>query len=105
MYLCVPVWIMLCSVVTRVDPEVEEEYSRHREFLSRSVKQMQQTLESSSLDHMETNSSVMKTNLGLIAEINKQREANRQLKLHVSDFCCAQKHQIVTSKYMQTQIA
>jgi hypothetical protein len=67
----------------RIDPDVEAEYNRHREFLRKSVKQLQNALEKGSEEHMYANSSVMAENLGLIEEINKQKDANKQLKQYV----------------------
>jgi hypothetical protein len=67
----------------RIDPDVEAEYNRHREFLRKSVKQLQHALEKGSEEHMNANNSVMTENLGLIDEINSQKDANKQLKQHV----------------------
>ncbi len=64
----------------RIDPEVEGEYSRHREFLQRSVAQLKKHLEDGSHEHMLTNSQLMQQNLELIDRINKQRDSNRKLK-------------------------
>jgi cilia- and flagella-associated protein 57 len=67
----------------RIDPDVESEYSRHREFLQRSVAQLKKYLEDGSHEHMLTNSQLMQQNLDLIENINKQREHNRNLKRNV----------------------
>lgn len=67
----------------RIDPDVESEYSRHREFLQRSVHQLKKYLEEGSHEHMLTNSSLMQENLDLIENINTQREHNRKLKRKV----------------------
>ena len=64
----------------RIDPDVEEEYSRHREFLQRSVAQLKKYLEDGSHSHMLTNSQLMGNNLSLIDDINGQRESNRKTK-------------------------
>ena len=66
-----------------LDPEVEDEYSRHKEFLQKSVLELKKTLESNSIAHMSTNNKMRQTNMGLINEINTQRESNRQLKIEV----------------------
>jgi hypothetical protein len=67
----------------RIDPDVEDEYSRHREFLQRSVAQLKKYLEDGAHEHMLTNSSLMGANLELIDNINNQREHNRKLKRDV----------------------
>jgi hypothetical protein len=66
-----------------LDPEVEEEYSRHKEFLQKSILELKKTLESSSMTNMSTNNKMRQSNLTLINEINTQRENNRQLKIEV----------------------
>eukprot|EP00605_Chrysophyceae_sp_TOSAG23-4_P000210 GSChrysophyteH1.ASY1.ANO1.246.1 assembled CDS len=58
----------------RIDPDVENEYSRHREFLQRSVLQLKKYLAEGSHEHMLTNSQLMGNNLDTIDNINKQRE-------------------------------
>lgn len=68
------------AVKPRVDPEVEEEYNRHREFLQRSILELKKALEQGSMHHMTTNNEIREKNMNLIAEINQQREINRQLK-------------------------
>ena len=67
----------------RIDPDVEAEYNRHREFLRKSVKQLHASLEHGADEHMNANSSVMAANLGLIEEINKQKDTNKLLKQQV----------------------
>jgi len=64
----------------RMDPDVENEYSRHREFLQRSVAQLKKHLEDGGHEHMLTNSQLMAQNLELIETINKQRDSNRKTK-------------------------
>jgi WD40 repeat protein len=71
------------SVKPRVDPEVEEEYNRHREFLQKSIAELKKALEQGSMSHMATNNEIREKNMLLIAEINQQREINRQLKNNV----------------------
>jgi len=66
-----------------LDPEVEEEYSRHKEFLQKSVLELKKTLQSNSLTHMTTNSRIRQNNMALISEINSQRESNRMMKIEV----------------------
>jgi WD40 repeat protein/chromosome segregation ATPase len=64
----------------RVDPDVQGEYNRHREFLRKSVKALQKSLEAGQTEHMETNGKVRQGNLDLIDEINKQKDRNKDLK-------------------------
>jgi cilia- and flagella-associated protein 57 len=71
------------SVKPRVDPEVEDEYNRHREFLQRSIYELKKALEQGSMNHMATNNEIRDKNMQLISEINQQRETNRQLKNQV----------------------
>jgi hypothetical protein len=68
------------SVRPRVDPEIEGEYSRHKGFLQKSIVQMKRALENGTTEHMKSNNGLMQDNLGLIKEINTQRENNRGLK-------------------------
>jgi len=71
------------NVRPRIDPEVEEEYARHKEYLQRTIQELKQALEEGSLHHMTTNNAIRQNNMSLINEINAQRESNRQLKNHV----------------------
>ena len=71
----------------RVDPEVEKEYVRHKQFLLRSVAQLKKSVNDEAESHALTNGSLRKENMALIDEINSQRERNRALKLSVqADF-------------------
>jgi cilia- and flagella-associated protein 57 len=71
----------------RIDPDVENEYVRHKQFLLRSVSQLKKTLNDETESHSLTNSNLRKENMDLIGEINSQRERNRALKLSVqADF-------------------
>jgi len=63
-----------------IDPELESEYARHREYLERSIKQMQKVLADETLNHQNMNVKMMTENLDLIGEINAQRDDNRSLK-------------------------
>ena len=65
----------------KIDSEVEEEYDRHRKFLHQTVNQLKRTLTDGSAAHMSTNNEMMHGNMGLIEDINKQREANKALKM------------------------
>jgi len=67
----------------RIDPDVEKEYVRHKQFLLRSVAQLKKSLNDETEAHEQTNSSLRKTNMDLIEEINAQREQNRALKMAV----------------------
>lgn len=71
------------NVRPRIDPEVEEEYARHKEYLQRTIQELKQALEEGSIHHMTTNNQIRQNNMSLINEINAQRESNRQLKNHV----------------------
>lgn len=71
------------NVRPRIDPEVEEEYARHKEYLQRTIQELKQALEEGSVHHMTTNNQIRQNNMSLISEINAQRESNRQLKNHV----------------------
>lgn len=71
------------NVKPRVDPEVESEYNRHREFLQRSIQELKKALDASSMTHMATNNTIRMKNMDLINEINNQREMNRQMKISV----------------------
>ena len=71
------------SIKPRVDPDVEKEYVRHKQFLMRSVAQLKKSLNEETEKHATTNSNLRGDNMRLIGEINKQREANKQLKINV----------------------
>lgn len=64
----------------RIDPDVEDEYSRHKEFLIKSIAALKKSLEDGGNSHIAVNSSLMSGNMQLISEINKQRAANRQVR-------------------------
>jgi chromosome segregation ATPase len=66
-----------------LDPEVEEEYSRHKEFLQKSVLELKKTMENNSVTHMSTNNRTRQNNMNLINDINSQRESNRLIKIEV----------------------
>ncbi|KAJ1403320.1 hypothetical protein B484DRAFT_405140, partial [Ochromonadaceae sp. CCMP2298] len=71
------------NVRPRIDPEVEDEYARHKEYLQSSIQDLKKALEEGSVHHMGVNNSIREANMSLISEINVQRESNRQLKNHV----------------------
>eukprot|EP01040_Poterioochromonas_malhamensis_P000852 gene852-905_t len=71
------------TIKPRIDPEVENEYNRHREFLQRSIAELKQALEQGSNQHMIINHQIREKNMTLIQEINNQREQNRLVKNHV----------------------
>lgn len=64
----------------RLEPEVEQEYHRHKEFLQKSIQKLKKDMETSLTNRVEVNSQLMQQNLELIDEINKQRELNRETK-------------------------
>ena len=68
------------ALKTIIDPEVNEEYDRHREFLNKSVQQLKVALDGDINSHAGSTSRMMRSNLQLIDEINKQREQNKALK-------------------------
>jgi len=67
----------------RMDPDVEGEYTRHRDFLQKSIAQLKKYLEDGSYENMQQNQSLMKNNMDLIAKINSQRDVNKKLKMEV----------------------
>jgi chromosome segregation ATPase len=71
------------DIKPRMDPDVEGEYGRHKEFLQRSMGQLKKSLAEGTSAHMETNNQLMQQNMGLIGEINRQRDTNKALKHHV----------------------
>mmetsp|Transcript_1215 Transcript_1215/g.2154 ORF Transcript_1215/g.2154 Transcript_1215/m.2154 type:complete len:401 (+) Transcript_1215:174-1376(+) len=71
------------AIKPRVDPDVEKEYVRHKQFLLRSVSQLKKSLNEETDKHASMNSDLRNDNMRLINEINKQREANRSLKMNV----------------------
>jgi WD40 repeat protein len=71
------------AIKPRVDPDVEKEYVRHKQFLLRSVAQLKKSLNEETDKHATMNSDLRNDNMRLINEINKQREANKCLKMNV----------------------
>merc|ERR1711871_1297710 len=71
------------EVKTTIDPEVTDEYVRHKDFLHKSVQQLKGALENEVQSHTSSTSEMMKKNLELIEEINKQREKNKAIKQSV----------------------
>jgi len=67
----------------QMDPEVDSEYSRHKDYLARSIQQLQKSLVTDVSKHQSSNRVLMDDNLSLISEINAQRDANRMLKLRL----------------------
>jgi len=64
----------------RIDADVEKEYSRHKEFLIKSIAALKKGLEDGVQEHIAVNSSLMAANMALIGEINAQRTTNRSLR-------------------------
>ena len=71
------------GVKPRIDADVEGEYERHREFLYQSLVQLKKALADGVSEHTATNNELMKGNMSLIDDINKQRDSNKVLKLKV----------------------
>ena len=90
----------------KIDSEVEEEYDRHRKFLHQTVGQLKKTLAEGSTTHMVANNEMMHGNMNLIEEINKQREANRSLKMkNQTDIArIRQVYQQITAKVMSRML-
>jgi WD40 repeat protein len=70
----------MAEIKASIEPEVEQEYERHREYLSRSVLQLKKQLTEATAGHGRSNRDIMQENMNLIAVINAQREGNRELK-------------------------
>ena len=64
----------------RIDADVEKEYSRHKEFLIKSIASLKKGLEDGVQEHIAVNASLMAGNMKLIGEINSQRASNRALR-------------------------
>lgn len=71
------------NVRPRIDPEVEQEYARHKVYLQKSLHDLKQALNEGSIQRMNANSEIRASNMTLIDEINSQREANKVLKAQV----------------------
>lgn len=71
------------TVRPQIDTEVEDEYSRHKAFLQKSVQDLKKQLEIDSDAHMAVKNDIRQNNMNLINEINNQRESNRNLKIKV----------------------
>ena len=71
------------SFKPQIDAEVENEYNRHKDYLERSIHQLQLALHADMAAHEGSNRELMEDNMALIQEINTQREANRSLKQQV----------------------
>eukprot|EP01038_Epipyxis_sp_PR26KG_P004822 gene4822-6757_t len=68
------------NIKPRIDPDVEGEYARHKAFLLKSVQELKREVTKASAAHLEISTQLMKKNMGLIDEINDQREQNKQTK-------------------------
>lgn len=64
----------------RLEPEIEEEYHRHRSFLERSIEKLKAEMDRSLHTHVEENAQLRHVNLELIEIINKKREENREIR-------------------------
>jgi len=63
---------------TEVDPDVNKEYKRQRQYLERSVEVLKRNLANDSKARKNDNMRIMQENVVLIKEINKMR---REIKL------------------------
>lgn len=72
------------EIKANMDPDVSDEYERHRDFLVKSVQQLKGSLEEEVMSNSKSLNELMKTNMTLIDQINKQREENKMLKGTVS---------------------
>jgi len=63
-----------------IDTNVKNEYHRHQDYLERTFETLQQKFAMDTAAHQEGNMEAMKSNMTLIKEINRQREANKQMK-------------------------
>ena len=72
------------EIKTNMDPDVGDEYERHRDFLVKSVQQLKGSLEEEVMSNAKSLNELMKINMTLIDQINKQREENKMLKGTVS---------------------
>lgn len=70
----------MAEIKVSIEPEVEQEYERHRQYLNRSVVQLKKQLTEATAGHGRSNRDIMQENMNLIAVINAQREGNRELK-------------------------
>lgn len=70
----------MAEIKVSIEPEVEQEYDRHRQYLNRSVLQLKKQLTEATAGHGRSNRDIMQENMNLIAVINAQRESNRDLK-------------------------
>lgn len=70
----------MVDVKPQVEPDIESEFSRHNNFLKRSIQQLQKNLVTETQHGQDTNMLLMKDNLGIISEINSQRGENALLK-------------------------
>jgi cilia- and flagella-associated protein 57 len=64
----------------RLEPEIEEEYHRHRDFLEKSIEQLKSEMDTSLNTRVEANSQLRNENLELIEIINRQRDENRETR-------------------------
>jgi len=65
---------------TDLDLNIEHEYNRHREYLERSLANLQQQFGNASISHRKENMRLMHENMALIRTINTQRESNAHAK-------------------------
>eukprot|EP00595_Chromulina_sp_UTEXLB2642_P003572 CAMPEP_0196764348 /NCGR_PEP_ID=MMETSP1095-20130614/5906_1 /TAXON_ID=96789 ORGANISM="Chromulina nebulosa, Strain UTEXLB2642" /NCGR_SAMPLE_ID=MMETSP1095 /ASSEMBLY_ACC=CAM_ASM_000446 /LENGTH=726 /DNA_ID=CAMNT_0042119645 /DNA_START=1568 /DNA_END=3748 /DNA_ORIENTATION=+ len=66
-----------------LDGELANEYDRHKDYLSKSIYQLKNTMDNNLTTHMNANNQLMQENLRLIEEINRQREQNRSDKISI----------------------
>ena len=71
------------NIRPRIDPEINEEYTRHKEYLQKSVKELKNTLTINEEASLHMSNDLRQKNMQLISEINSQREANKLTKLGI----------------------
>jgi len=70
------------EVGATLDGNVAHEYHRHKDYLQRTFKTLKDKFTEDIQTHQAANTRVMRDNMNLIRDINKQREANRAAKQH-----------------------
>lgn len=71
------------NIRPRIDPEIQHEYTRHKEYLQKSVKELKNTLMINEEASLAQSNELRQKNMRLIAEINTQRESNKALKMNI----------------------
>jgi len=66
-----------------LDSNIAHEYHRHKDYLERTFQTMKEKFTQDIQTHQAANARIMRDNMNLIRDINKQREANRTTKQHL----------------------